>query len=307
MPGFPCIIVVVGATGNQGGGVVRALLQSKAVEESPWYVRAITRDPNSAKAKSFLAENQTTDNRLSLVAGHVYDKSSLQDAFTGAYGVFGITSESYPGKLLEKKEDMRHEVEAGRNMILAAKECNVKHFIFSSLPDMITATGGQFLNIYHMNNKQMIEQIARENLEGFTALIPGRQVAQWTDASHDVGLFAARIFCMGIEKTRGKTYLVMSPRTAAFDMAKTFTQVTGQPAIHNPISAEEFGELAVPFVGPAFKEDAKQMMEWAAVMPADKICYGAMDTYEDDSFKTLGLKASSFEQWLRRSGWMGPD
>lgn len=99
----------------------------------------------------------------------------------------------------------------------------------------------------------------------------------------------------------------MSSPITVDDMAKTFTEVTGQPATHEPISAEEFGEMAVPFVGPAFKEDAKQMMEWAAVMPGDKICYGAMDAHEDNSFEMLGLKASSFEQWLRRSIWMGQD
>ncbi|PNP57098.1 hypothetical protein THARTR1_02940 [Trichoderma harzianum] len=111
---------------------------------------------------------------------------------------------------------------------------------------------------------------------------------------------------MGLEKTHGKTFLALSPPITADDMAKAFTQVTGQPAIHEPISAEEFAEFAVPFVGPGFKEDAKQMMEWAAVMPGDKICYGAMDAHQDDSFEMLGLKASSFEDWLHRSGWTGP-
>lgn len=114
------------------------------------------------------------------------------------------------------------------------------------------------------------------------------------------------IFDMGVEKTHGKTYLAMSPPITADDMAKAFTRVTGQPAIHEPISAEEFAELAVPWVGPAFKEDAKQMMEWAAVMPSDKICYGAMDADQDESFEMLGSKASSFEDWLHRSGWAGP-
>lgn len=111
---------------------------------------------------------------------------------------------------------------------------------------------------------------------------------------------------MGLEKTHGKTYPVMGPPITANNMAKAFTRVTGQPAIHEPISTEEFGELAVSHVGPAFKEDAKQMMEWAAMMPGDKICYGAMDADQDKSFEMLRLKASSFEQWLYRSGWMGP-
>ncbi|KAL6831323.1 hypothetical protein J3E69DRAFT_379165 [Trichoderma sp. SZMC 28015] len=328
------IVVVVGATGNQGVGVVRALLTSETADGNPWIVRAMTRDPNSEKAKRFLADNQTADNRLALVAGHVYDKSSLQDAFAGAYGVFGLTSEAYPGRVLEREEEMQHEIEAGRNIVLAAKACGIKHFVFSSLPDMVKTTRGQFPKIHHMNNKHVIEQIAREELGGVTFIIPGffytnlkwpqycqrradgvvrfcipipgRQATQWTDPTHDMGMFAARIFNMGLEKTHGKTYLAMSPPITADDMAKAFTRVTGQPAIHEPISAEEFAEFAVPLVGPGFKEDAKQMMEWAAVMPGDKICYGAMDAGQDESFEMLDLKASSFEDWLLRSGWTGP-
>lgn len=169
----PRIIVVVGATGNQGAGVARALLDSETADGNPWFVRALTRDPNSAKAKRFLADNQTADNRLALVAGHVYDKSSLQDAFAGAYGVFGLTSESFPGRILEREEEMQHEIEAGRNIILAAKACGIKHFVFSSLPDMVKATRGQFPKIHHMNNKHVIEQIAREELGGVSFIIPG--------------------------------------------------------------------------------------------------------------------------------------
>lgn len=167
------IVVVVGATGNQGVGVVRALLASETADGNPWFVRAMTRDPNSANAKSFLADNQTADSRLALVAGHVYDKSSLQDAFAGAYGVFGLTSEAYPGRVLEREEEMQHEIEAGRNMILAAKACGIKHFVFSSLPDMAKTTRGRFPRIHHMNNKYVIEQIAREELGGVTFIIPG--------------------------------------------------------------------------------------------------------------------------------------
>jgi hypothetical protein len=90
-------------------------------------------------------------------------------------------------------------------------------------------------------------------------------------------------------------------------MVETFTRVTGQPAIHDPITPEEFGDLTVPRVGPAFKRDATEMMEWAAVAPADRICYGALTENQDRSLEELGLKASSFEEWLRRSGWAGPE
>jgi hypothetical protein len=119
-------------------------------------------------------------------------------------------------------------------------------------------------------------------------------------------LISKEVFNLGVEKTQGKTYLVLSPRVTPDDMVATFTRATGQPAIHDPISAEEFGEMTAPFVGPAFKQDAQDMMEWAAVAPADRICYGAFTEDQDRSFEELGLKASSFEEWLRRSGWRGP-
>jgi nucleoside-diphosphate-sugar epimerase len=169
----PRTIVVVGATGNQGGGVVRSLLKSTT---ALWHVRALTRDPSSTRSQSFLSANQTSDNRLTLVSGHVYDKSSLVSAFTGAYGVFAVTSERYPFKKLEKEEEMKHEIEAGRNLVEAAKECNVKHFVFSTLPDMVKTIGGRFPRIHHMNNKHAIEQMARRELDGYTGLIPGKKV-----------------------------------------------------------------------------------------------------------------------------------
>lgn len=327
-------IVVVGATGNQGSGVVRSLLNSKSIGGNQWLVRGLTADPNSEKARRFLAGHQTTDNRLTLVRGHVYDQASLNNAFAGAYGVFAMTSESYPGNLLTKEEEMQHEIEAGRNMVLAAEQCGIKHFVFSSLPDMVKTTGGRFRKLYHMDNKHAIEQIAREKLSGVTSLIPGffytnlrwpqysqrradgvvqfripvpeRQPLQWTDPIHDMGSFAARVFNIGVEETHGESYLVLSPRITVNEMVEIFTRVTGQTAIHEPISAEQFGESAGQLVGPAFKEDAKQMMEWAAVMPADKICFGALDPDQDHSFEKLGLSATSFENWLRRTGWRGP-
>lgn len=100
---------------------------------------------------------------------------------------------------------------------------------------------------------------------------------------------------------------MLSPRVTPKEMVKTFTKVTGLPAVHEPISAQEFADLTAPRVGPAFWTDAKEMMQWAAEAPSDKICYGAFDADSDTSIEELGLKASTFEEWLRRSGWKGPE
>ncbi|KAL7755729.1 hypothetical protein ACKLNR_014256 [Fusarium oxysporum f. sp. zingiberi] len=198
-----------------------------------------------------------------------------------------MTSERYPGKLITEEWELKHETNAGRNIISAAKECCIKHLVFSSLPDTVKASDGQFKRIHHMNNKHTIEQLARKELDGFTSLIP-------------------EIFHLGVETTKGKTYLALGPRITPEGMAKVFMRVTGKPAVHSPISFEEFGRLSSALVGPAFKEDAIEMMRWAAVAPTDKTCYGAFELEVEQSSEDLGLTASSFEDWLTRSGWTGP-
>lgn len=164
-------IVVLGATGNQGSGVVRALLSDQYSDS--WLVRAVTQDPSSDKAQRFLSEYQTPDNRLSLASGNIYNEASLRSAFSGAYGVFAMTNEWLPNKAINEEWEFKHEIDAGTNIVSAAKECGVRHFVFSSLPDTVKASHGQLRRIHHMNNKHTIEQLARMKLDGFTSLIPG--------------------------------------------------------------------------------------------------------------------------------------
>ena len=77
------IIAVTGATGTQGGGLVRAIL---ADPNSGFTVRAITRDPNKDKAKALAAAG------AEVVQGDLDDVESLKKAFAGAYGVYGVTN-----------------------------------------------------------------------------------------------------------------------------------------------------------------------------------------------------------------------
>src|SRR4029077_15707397 len=76
------IIAVLGATGAQGGGLVRAILADPG---GGFAARAITRDVNSDKAKALAALG------AEVVAGDVDDEQSLVRAFTGAYGAFCVT------------------------------------------------------------------------------------------------------------------------------------------------------------------------------------------------------------------------
>ncbi|KAI9151280.1 NmrA-like family domain-containing protein 1 [Paramyrothecium foliicola] len=320
------IIVVLGATGGLGSGVVAALLKDTPEQ---WLIRAVTRDPASIRAQKLLGEQQTPDGRLTVVYGDSYNPESLRKNFSGAYGVFALISELIPGKVFMKEEELVHELEAGRNIVEAAKSSSVEHFVFSSMPDMAKATSGRFTRMHHMDNKFKIEQFAREQLDTVTCLIPanlltfgyftangvvrfcapipGSRSAEWVDSSYDVGRYAARIFSLGKRKTKGKIYPVLTPKITMDEMAATFTAVTGQEAIHSPLSLEEWTDMTVNMLGPAFREDVKQMMDWVATAPKEKICYGAFDPEDDRSREDLGLTASTFADWLKRTGWAGPE
>lgn len=76
------IIAITGATGAQGGGLARAILNDK---NSTFKVRAITRDVNSEKAKEL--------NKLGaeVVAGNIDEEESIKKAFEGAYAAYCVT------------------------------------------------------------------------------------------------------------------------------------------------------------------------------------------------------------------------
>jgi uncharacterized protein YbjT (DUF2867 family) len=113
------IIAVVGATGAQGGGVVRAIMNDSGGE---FTARALTRDPSSDKAKA-LAELGAE-----VVAADVSDRRSLANAFDGAYGAYCVTFywEHFSPEL---------ELTQARNMAEAAKDAGVQHVIWSTLED----------------------------------------------------------------------------------------------------------------------------------------------------------------------------
>lgn len=157
------VIAVLGATGNQGRGVVKAPLDSP----HNFQVRAITRDPASQAAQD-LSALVSHHKGLRLVRGDVYDKQSLLGAFDGAHGVFAMTQNHISGTVSDREEDLRHELEAGRNIVDAAQGAGVGHFVLSSLPDITRASGGRYPKVYmyHFDFKHQIDQWARQRAAG---------------------------------------------------------------------------------------------------------------------------------------------
>jgi len=113
------IITVFGATGAQGGGLVRAIARDKSGE---FTARAVTRDPKSEKAKALAALG------AEVVAGDVDDPTSIERAFAGAYGAYCVTF--YWAHMSPEKETGE-----ARAMAAAAKKAGLKHVLWSTLED----------------------------------------------------------------------------------------------------------------------------------------------------------------------------
>ena len=112
-------IAVLGATGAQGGGLVRAILEDS---QGGYAVRAITRDAGSDAAKALAARG------AEVVAADVDDERSLERAFAGAHGVFAVTF--YWAHMQPEKE-----LAEARKIAQAAKAAGVKHLVWSTLED----------------------------------------------------------------------------------------------------------------------------------------------------------------------------
>ena len=113
------IIAVTGATGAQGGGLVRAIL---ADPEQRFAVRAITRNPDSDSAKALAAQG------CEVVRADLDDVDSLRAAFAGAYGAFCVTN-------FWEHFSAPRETQQAKNLAQAAKEAGVQHVVWSTLED----------------------------------------------------------------------------------------------------------------------------------------------------------------------------
>ena len=129
-------IAVFGATGNQGGAVVRALQAG-----GQFKVRALTRNPDKHRQ---LAEE--------VVEADLNRPETLTAALEGVHGVFLVTN---------FREIGADELKQATAAVRAAKGAGVKHFIWSTLPDVEKISGGK-LHVPHFTGKARIDRIVKE-------------------------------------------------------------------------------------------------------------------------------------------------
>lgn len=301
------IIAVVGATGAQGGGLVRAILNDKT---GGFAARAITRDPNSDKAKAL------ADEGAEVVAADLDNVKSVKKAFEGAHGAFCVT-------FFWAHFKPEVEISQARNMAQAAKEAGVRHVIWSTLEDtrksiplsdnrMPTLMGKY--KVPHFDGKGEADAIFTElgvpttflvtsfYWENFiyfgmgpkkgadgklTLTLPMGTKKLPTIAAEDIGKVAYAIFEEGDEMI-GKTVGIAGGHLTGAQMAKSLSKALGQEVKYNAITPEVFRKFGFPGA-----EDLGNMFQFNGEFEQD--CCDARNISET---KSLNPELMTFDRWL---------
>ncbi len=148
------LILVTGATGKQGGAVVRHL------RAKGFPIRALTRDPGRPEARALIGQAG-----VEISQGDYEDKSSLIRALEDVYGVFSVQA---------FENGAEAEVKQGTALIDAAHSADISHFVYSSV-----ASADQKTGIPHFDSKWEIEEHLRRTGMPYTILRPVFFMENW--------------------------------------------------------------------------------------------------------------------------------
>ncbi len=277
------IILVTGATGQQGGAVSRHLLKDG------WEIRALVRDENKAAAIELKKAG------AELIKGDMSDSESLNKAMEGVYGVFSVQNfweHGYEGEL-------KH----GKAVADAAKKAGVKHFLMSSVGGADRKT-----KLPHFDVKFEIEEYLKKLNLTFTILRPVFFMENFTTwfkpaeaegvytfamamkadtklqmiATDDIGGIAAIVFD-NPEIYAGKEIEIAGDDLSIPEVAAIYCKVTGRKAV--------FSELPMDVLK-SNSEEMAAMFQWFI----DK-------GYEADlnEVKKIYPSLTSFEEWMKKN------
>lgn len=244
------LVLVVGATGTQGGAVARHLL-SRGVR-----VRALTRDPDQDAARTLGEEG------AEIVRGDLEDRDSLAPALEGAWGAFGVQTFHEHG--------LEAEVEQGRRLIDAARDVGVKHFVQASVSGADEDTG-----IPHFETKTRVEEALRDSGLRHTILRPVFFMENWLGwddwreggitlplspettlqqiAATDIGAFAAMAF-HDPDAWAGRSVGLAGDERSMEEIAAALGRGAGRPVSYTQIPWDAFEE--------AMGEEMTVMFRW---------------------------------------------
>ncbi|KAK7058139.1 NmrA domain-containing protein [Favolaschia claudopus] len=254
---FMPIITIFGANGTQGSAVLLAVLA-----DGKYTPRAVSRSLESP------ASNALIEKGVEVVAANLWDKESLKKAIRGSQVVFGNTNFWDP-EIFPADPQGKGELTQGRNLVDAAKEEGVKLFIYSSLPNATKSSNGRYKNIYHTDNKAIIEDYLRASGVPCAVLLtgwfldnlwkPGRpalkktetgyhipiakfgpdDVQEFTWVAHDFGQAAVALLrhygTEGGDKVLGRSFPVVSFKTTYSKLAAAIAKGIKQEVNFTPL------------------------------------------------------------------------
>ncbi|KAJ6032927.1 NmrA-like family protein [Penicillium canescens] len=156
------LIVVLGATGNQGGSVAEVFLQ-----EPQWRVRAVTRNPASTKARALAArgaEVVQADLDLPSTLLSAFENANAIFAVSDFWGIFGDPANEAKAKGQQLNVwAANHETEQLKAVIdVAARIPTLERFVLSSLSNATKWSRGRYTHVYHFDSKAKAEAYGRE-------------------------------------------------------------------------------------------------------------------------------------------------
>ena len=304
------IIAVAGATGSQGGGLVRAILADR---QGPFTARAVTRDPTSEKARALAALG------AEVVQGDVDDAGSLERAFAGAHGAYCVT-------FFWAHMDPERELAEARNLAQAAKQAKVAHAIWSTLEDtrklvplsdnrMPTLRGkykvphfdakGEadafftelgvpttfLVASYYWDNLIYFGQGPKPDPDGTLAItFPMGRARLAGIAAEDIGKCAYGIFKRGKEMI-GKTVGIAGGHLTCAEMAAALSKALGRPVRYNEVTPEVYRGFGFPGA-----DDVGNMFQ--VYRDFEKEICGLRDL---NVSRSLNPELQTFEQWLAKN------
>ncbi|KAL7751492.1 hypothetical protein RI367_002953 [Sorochytrium milnesiophthora] len=298
------IVAVLGATGAQGGSVARTLLHNHS---DKYAVRALTRDPTSAKAQ------QLVQLGAEAVACDINDAKSLENAFSGAYAVFAVTNFWDMAEIQAKGPEF--ELAQGANIEAAAKATNIQHLIWSSLDNVKELSGGKYAHVYHFTCKGVVEERLRKSglpvsvfmpamymnfgmmrpqksADGshyeLSSLIRGDVPVPFLDTAQDTGVIVAAML-EHRDQVLGKRVYGVSEYITHNQLAKVVSEVTGKPVVfkHTPVPYAALEGMQL------MQREVSEMFMWFDEFGY----YNSVDTSVTD---TLAPKRSSWRAYLER-------
>ena len=283
-------ILVTGATGQQGGAVVKALLEKGLA------VRAITRHPDGEKARALKAA------RVEVVQGDYEHPDSLKAAGSGVSAAWVVSTPFDPSV------GTAGEARQGVTAIDALKEAGVPHIAYSSVSDADKATG-----IPHFDSKFKVEEHLKASGVAYTITAPvyfsDNTTAVWNleylqrgilsfamppdhklqvVSVRDIGRLNAEILAEPA-KYAGRRINYAGDELSGNEQAAALTKASGKEF--------KFSETPIDAVR-GMSEDLALMYEWFV-----KVGYSADIGGLKKEFPSVGFQ--SYEAWARDQDWAG--